>query len=249
MRSGPFRSPLSWIAKRRGPRQVVYLVVLYLVYLSTRIHSTGAVDEALRNARDVAEWERGSGWLVEKTAQELVTGSAALAVTFNLLYVLPHFLAVLGFLWWAYHHRPAAYPFARNVFYLSSLASFVIFVVFPVAPPSAVPELGIINTMAVYGPISYEMGADPFRNAVAAMPSVHIVYAAIAGVGLAILAKPWWMRTLAILYIPLSIFVIVVTGNHFLADAAGAALPLTAAAPVAWLIQRAFPRAGPIRSE
>ena len=246
MRTG---SPLSWIAKRHGLRQVVYPVILYLVYLSTRFRSTGAVDEALRNARDVAEWERGAGWLIEKAAQQLITGSAALAVIFNLLYVIPHFLAVLGFLWWAYRHRPAAYPFARNVFYLSSLVSFVIFVVFPVAPPSAVPELGMINTMAVYGPISYEMGAGPFRNAVAAMPSVHIVYATIAGLGFAVLTKPWWMRTLAILYIPLSIFVIVVTGNHFLADAAGAALPLAIAAPAAWLIQRAFARRGAIQSE
>ncbi len=246
MRAG---APLSWITKRRGLRQIVYLIALYLVYLSTRFRSTNAVDEALRNARDLAEWERGFGWLVEKAAQQLITGSAALAVIFNLLYALPHFLAVLGFLWWAYHHRPAAYPFARNVFYLSSLVSFVIFVVFPVAPPSAVPELGIIDTMAAYGPISYEMGADPFRNAVAAMPSVHVVYAVIAGVGFAVLTKAWWMRTLAIFYIPLSIFVIVVTGNHFLADAAAAAAPLAAAAPIAWLIQRTFARSGQVRSE
>ena len=102
--------------------------------------------------------------------------------------------------------------------------------------------------MAVYGPISYEMGADPFRNAVAAMPSVHIVYAAIAGVGLAILAKPWWMRTLAILYIPLSIFVIVLPkslsgGRRRRRPAADGRRSSR------MLIQRAFPRAGPIRSE
>ena len=238
MRAG---SPLSWIAKRRGLRQILYPVVLYLIYLTTRFRSTGAEDEALQNARHLVEWERDAGWLIEKPAQELMASSVALAIVFNLLYVIPHFLAVLGFLWWAYHRRPAAYPFARNVFYLSSLVSFVIFVAFPVAPPSAVPELEITNTMAMYGPVSYEMGADPLRNTVAAMPSVHIVYAAIAGIGFAVLTRPWWMRTLAVLYIPLSILVIVVTGNHFLADAAGAAVPLAIAAPAAWLIRRASP--------
>ena len=238
MRAG---SPLSWIAKRRGLRQILYPVALYLIYVTTRFRSTGAEDEALRNARYLVEWERDAGWLVEKAAQDSMASSVPLAVVFNLLYVIPHFLAVLGFLWWAYHRRPAAYPFARNVFYLSSLVSFVVFVMFPVAPPSAVPELAIINTMATYGPVSYEMGADPLRNTVAAMPSVHIVYAAIAGIGFAVLAKPWWIRTLAVLYIPLSVFVIVVTGNHFLVDAAGAAVPLTVAAPVAWLIRRASP--------
>ncbi len=243
------RSSLGSVKRRRGLREVGYVLTLYLVYLTTRFRSTGAVEEALRNARDVAEWERGSGWLVEKAAQELITGSAAVAVVFNLLYAIPHFLAVLGFLWWVYHRRPAAYPFARNVFHLSSLFSFVIFVAFPVAPPSAVAELGIINTMATYGPVSYEMGADPFRNAVAAMPSVHVVYATIAGVGFAILTRRWVMRILAVLYIPLSIFVIAATGNHFLADAAGAAAPLATAAAAAWLIQRKFGQRRRVGSE
>ena len=103
--------------------------------------------------------------------------------------------------------------------------------------------------MAVYGPVSYDMGADWFRNAVAAMPSVHIVYAMIAGVGFATLAKSWWIRILAALYIPLSILVIVVTGNHFVADAAGAAVPLAIAAPAAWLIQRLLARSEAARFE
>ncbi len=243
------QSSLRTVRRRRGLREVGYVIALYLVYLTTRFRSTRAVDEALQNARDLVEWERSTGWLVEQVAQQLIIGSAAVAVVFNLLYTLPHFLAVLGFLWWVYHRRPTAYPFARNVFYLSSLVSFVVFVVYPVAPPTAVPELDVIDTMAKYGPASYDMGADPFRNSVAAMPSVHIVYAMIAGVGFATLARSWWIRILASLYLPLSILVIVVTGNHYLVDAAGAAVPLAIAAPAAWLIQRYLVRSRPVPLE
>jgi hypothetical protein len=249
MLASSLQSFLRTVQTRRGLREVGFVIALYLVYLLTRIRSTRAVDEALNNARDLVEWERSSGWLVEQAAQQFVIGPAAVAVIFNLLYALPHFLAVLGFLWWVYRHRPTAYPFARNVFYLSTLTSFVIFVIYPVAPPSAVPELGIIDTMAMYGPVSYNMGADPFRNAFAAMPSVHIVYAMIAGVGFASLARSWWLRIFASLYVPFSIMVIVVTGNHFIADAAGAAVPLAIAAPAAWLIQRSLARSRPLLVE
>ena len=221
-------------SRKSGLREFGFLAGLYLIYLLTRIRSVGAVDEALRNARDLADWERRSGWLVERAAQELITGHAAVAVLFNLLYLVPHFLAVLGFLWWAYHRRPTAFPFARNLFFASSLVSFVMFVAYPVAPPTKVPELGIVDSMVEYGPVSYEMGADQLRNAVAAMPSVHVVYAIIASVGFATLLRSWWRRVLACLYIPLSIFVIMATGNHFLVDAAGAAVPILVGAPLAW---------------
>lgn len=232
---------------RRGLVELCLPVALYLVYLSTRIRSTRAVDDALTNARNLVAWERDAGWLIERRAQELIIGHAPIAVAMNLLYVIPHFLAVLGFLWWAYRYRPMSYPFARNLFLLSSLVSFVVFVVYPVAPPNDLPELGIADTMVQFGPVSYAMGADPFRNAVAAMPSVHIVYAAIASFGFGLLARQWWVKPLALLYVPLAVFTIMATGNHYVADAVGAIVPLAAGVALALLAGRLEMRFG--RSE
>ena len=118
----------------------------------------------------------------------------------------------------------------------------IIFVIHPTAPPSAIPELDIVDTMAIYGSLSYQMGTDPFRNTVTAMPSVHVIYAAIAGFGFAKHIKYRWLRISAIAYVPLSVLVTIVTGNHYVADVAGAGVILAIAFPSARALQRILKR-------
>ena len=92
--------------------------------------------------------------------------------------------------------------------------------------------------MAIYGSLSYQMGTDPFRNTVAAMPSVHVIYAAIAGFGFAKHMQYQWLRISALAYVPLSVLVTIVTGNHYVADAAGAGAILAIVLPSAKALQR-----------
>ena len=223
------RRIVRWpVSRRRGLLEAFYVLGVYFIYLTTRVRSTRAGEEALFNARRVIEWERASGLLVEREWQSLVIHSPVLSMAFNLVYVLPHFPMILGLVWWTYRYRPSAYQLVRNTGIVASLASFLIFAVFPVAPPKVIAELGIVNSLVKYGPVYYEMGAGPFYNALAAVPSLHVVYAVIASTGFAVLSRAWWTKALALTYLPAAVFAVVVTGNHYLADAIAALIPLAA---------------------
>jgi hypothetical protein len=216
--------------------QFALLVALYLVYFSTRLRSTGATADALANARGLVDLQRSLGLLVEPDVQAWVVDSRLWSTLANLLYIVPHFPMVLGLLWWAYRRRPGHYVLLRNTFLFSSLVGFAIFVLYPVAPPVALPELGLVDTLSRYGPLGYGMGADPFRNTLAAVPSLHVVYALLASIGFLRLADSIRWRGVAAAYVPVVIFAIVATGNHFLLDAV-AAIPMLALGY--WLAGRA----------
>jgi len=215
--------------------QFALLIGLYPLYLATRLRSAGATVEALANARGLVDLERSLGLLVEPDVQGWVVDSRFWGTLANLLYIVPHFPMVLGLLWWAYRRRPHRYLLLRNTFLFSSLVGFAIFVLYPVAPPVDLPELGLVDTLERYGPLGYHLGADPLRNALAAVPSLHVVYALLASIGFLRLSGsiPW--RGVALLYLPVVIFAIVATGNHFLLDAV-AAVPVLALGY--WLARR-----------
>ena len=82
-------------------------------------------------------------------------------------------------------------------------------------------EFGYVDTVAVHGGWasfgSEEMAA--VSNQYAAMPSMHIGWSTWCALVLASLAKRRWVRVLAIAYPFVTLFDIIVTGNHFVLDA------------------------------
>ncbi len=84
-------------------------------------------------------------------------------------------------------------------------------------------EFGFVDTVAVYGGWasfgSEEMAA--VSNQYAAMPSMHIGWSTWAALVLAPLVRRRWLRWLAISYPLLTLFCIIVTGNHYWIDGLG----------------------------
>jgi hypothetical protein len=79
------------------------------------------------------------------------------------------------------------------------------------------------------------------------MPSVHIAWALVVGVSVLLLARPLWLRLVGALYPALMLVAVVVTGNHYLLDAAGAVPVVLAATLVAgglawWASTHQMPR-------
>ena len=101
----------------------------------------------------------------------------------------------------------------------------------PTAPPRLLPEAGLVDTMALYSQTSYQaQGVGPLVNAYAALPSLHFGWALLIAMALW-MARPAGGRgvavagTLGLLLMSGQLVSIVVTGNHFLLDAAvGAAV-------------------------
>jgi hypothetical protein len=98
---------------------------------------------------------------------------------------------------------------------------------YPLAPPRLMTGGGYVDTVKEYTIWGVEPSDDvpSVSNQYAAMPSMHFGWALWAGVALAWLAHRRLVRVLGILYPILTLYVIVVTANHFVLDAvAGAVL-------------------------
>jgi PAP2 superfamily protein len=90
-------------------------------------------------------------------------------------------------------------------------------------------EFGYIDTVAVYGGWA-SFGSDEMAavsNQYAAMPSMHIGWSTWCAFVLAPLIRRRWLRALAIAYPLLTLFDIMVTGNHYWIDGLGGLLGLS----------------------
>ena len=124
------------------------------------------------------------GWLLH---------SVRLAELANTYYAVVHFPATVGFLVWMFLRRPAHYFWVRRALILLTAAALVVHVVFPLAPPRMRPDLGFVDTGALFGPNVYgppEGGS--IANQFAAMPSLHIGWAVLVALGLIVATRSRW---------------------------------------------------------
>jgi hypothetical protein len=125
------------------------------------------------------------------------------------------------------------------------------YTVFPTAPPRFFPEWGFHDSVSQLAGVSHDdHTVDALFNPYAAVPSMHVCFALLIGQPLSRLVGNRAGRVFWTIYPLIVVFVIVATGNHFLADAflgactaavsAYAASWLARARPAAW----AFARSG-----
>ena len=82
-----------------------------------------------------------------------------------------------------------------------------------------------VDATLAYGPNPYSIPGSGAVNQYAAMPSMHVGWAILAGYAIWKLSNRPIMRAAAILHPVLTAMVVIVTGHHFLSDAlVGAAL-------------------------
>lgn len=211
--------------------------------------------QGLINARHIAVFEAQHGLWVEPGWQMFFLRAWHLpfftlswwdvARVMNGVYILGHVCVTLGVAFWVYLARREAFALLRNTVILTNAFAILIYENFPVAPPRLTTGLvyahhhfafvdtvyGIMNGGKVAGTaISY--------NEFSAMPSVHMAWALIAGSCLLVLGRPLVVRALGVLYPALMLLAIVVTGNHYLIDAAGGAVVAAVAFAIALGIER-----------
>ena len=92
-------------------------------------------------------------------------------------------------------------------------------------------NFGFVDTVKEYGgPWAFDSGpARKLTNQYAAMPSLHIGWATWCAFGLWPIARRLWMRLALLLYPAVTLFVIIVTGNHFWIDGVGGLLAFAVA--------------------
>jgi hypothetical protein len=216
--------------------ELAFTVALYLAYSRTRRYVPSHRTAALHRASEIWQAEKILHVNIELTLNHAVDRIGWLVVSMNYYYATLHFLVTPTVLIWLYTFRPHYYRAGRTALYIATLLALFGFAFYALAPPRFLPGDGFIDTVVshkTWG--SWGSGnVSTVSNQYAAMPSVHIVWAAWSGLTVAFLARHTWIRVLGVLYPLGTLVVILSTANHFLADAAGGALVLT----LGFLIQR-----------
>ena len=260
-----YTDPRSWriVADPRVARwrsfalNLAITLLLYEIYDFSRglIPRDGGV--AIAHARDVWGWEVQHGLFVEPDWQQywlrkahtlgiLHLSPTSITDFLNTGYLYVHFLGTIVFLFWLFFRRREIFPFVRNVFFVTTGIALAVYILYPLAPPRLTPDLLYYNHPYIFVDTvrkvidprlqTTQIGYNPY----AAMPSLHFGWALIIGCTLLRAVRNWPLRLLGACYPFFMLAVIVISGNHYFADALGSvAVVLAATAIVAfWMIWR-----------
>ncbi|GAA3305410.1 bifunctional glycosyltransferase 87/phosphatase PAP2 family protein [Streptomyces cinereospinus] len=219
--------------------ELLLIRVAYAAYSKVRLAATGGRERAEAHGEQILALERVLHLDVEHTLNHAVVQVGRLRQFFDFYYTSFHFtvpLTVLAVLYW---RRPVDYRWARSTLGLTTLLALIGFWAYPLAPPRLMPGLGIIDT--VHGVQDFsrpDYGTlTALTNQYAAMPSLHFGWSLWCGVVIAIVAPRTWTKALGLLHPALTVTAIVVTGNHWVLDAAGGALVVGAGFGLAYVFQ------------
>ncbi len=221
-----------------GWQEFAALTALYVVYEIVRGFRHEDFRTAVDHAHQITRFERSLGVGSERAVQRFAEAVPLLTHVLAFLYPGLHVAATAGVLVWLHRTHRRAFPLVRTALVLMTALALVVYVLYPVAPPRL--ALGdFVDIVSQNGPVKLSSTLlGRFYNPLAAVPSLHLGYAALVGGAIAWQARRMPVRVAGALYPLLSLFVIVATGNHFYFDAAAGA----AVAVVATVAARALTR-------
>ena len=161
--------------------------------------------------------------------QRAAARTPRLVTIFNAGYAVGNVTLSVGWLFALYRRGSPAYARERRAALAAFLAAVPVFATFPTAPPRSLD--GFIDTLRAGGIDLDHPVLVRLYNPIAAMPSYHMAFAVVTGLGVATHGRSRAIRLAGRAY-PVAIAAVVVgTGNHFVADvAAGTALGAAARA-------------------
>lgn len=229
----------TYESARERPRRVTrprwwgeLLVVAFIAVVYDSITNLAPAREALAIAhgRSILDFERTLGIAVELKLNHWLTAHHTLATIASYYYDNAHFIVTLGVLGWLWYKRSDIYRPLRNTLVAINLLGLLVFWLCPVAPPRMLGAgfTDVVAASHTFG--SWHTGnlaAD--ADQLAAMPSLHLAWAAWCTLALWRMSRRRWLRVLAVLYPLLTTVAVLGTGNHYLLDVlAGVATMLLA---------------------
>lgn len=197
-------------------REFALISALYSIWRLARelpfTHESGA----LHRARQLDSVQQALHLPTEISLQHFVVAHDWLARATNAYYAAFHVPGLIAFMIWMFFRHRDLYPRWRNGLALLTLGCLVLRFV-RVAPPRFIEELDFVDLSArfglgVYGPVGTG-ASDQF----AAMPSIHVGWAAVVSLGIFASTRSRW-RWLFVLHLPITIFVVAATGHHWWLD-------------------------------
>jgi hypothetical protein len=209
------------------------LLIAWLAWVYDAINNLAPLrlGPALSHGREILSVEGSLGIAPERSLDQWLSSHHGLGLVVSDYYDNAHFIvtvAVLALLWW---QGAALYRPLRNTLIAINLLAFVVFWLYPVAPPRMLGGFtDVVATTHAIG--SWHTGAlASHANQLAAMPSLHIAWAVWVAVAVWQLSRRTLLRAVAVLYPFVTGFAVLATGNHYLLDiAAGMVLVVLAMA-------------------
>jgi hypothetical protein len=209
------------------------LVIVWLcwVYDAITNFTPLRLHAALGHGAGVLKLERALGIDPELGLDRWLAGHHTLGLVVSDYYDNAHFVVTLGLLGWLWWRRADLYRPLRNSLVGMNVIGFVVFWLYPVAPPRMLAGEGFSDVVAsthAFG--SWHTGAlASAANQLAAMPSLHMAWAAWCAVALWRLSTRVWVRGLALLYPCMTTLAVLATGNHYVLDVFAGLATLAAA--------------------
>jgi hypothetical protein len=197
-------------------------VVAWLAVLYDTVTNLAPAREALALAhgRALLSFEQSLGIDPELALNRWLSHHQTLGAIASYYYDNAHFVVTLGLLGWLWWRRADIYRPLRDALVAINVLGLLVFWLCPVAPPRMLVGSGFSDVVAAshtFG--SWHTGslaadADQF----AAMPSLHLAWAAWCGLVIWRLSSRRWARALAVLYPCSTTLAVLGTGNHYLLD-------------------------------
>ena len=227
-------------------RQVLLFFLAYNGYRLVRgmADDPGVTAAAFDNARRLIGVEQSLGAVRRaQPCRRWASGTGLLEDAASWLYINAQTSVTLGALAYLYLFQNRSFYFVRNMFMVAMAIALVGYTVYPTAPPRFFPEWGFQDSVSQFVGVAPQSSVNALFNPYAAVPSMHVCFALMIGVPLSRLVANRAMRFFWTIYPLLVVFVIVATGNHFLADAVLGAFAAGASAYAASWLARARPAA------
>lgn len=197
-------------------RETAILTALYGLWRTARKLPLAQTEGAIERARSIVDIQEAVWLPSEATLNRWMVDHDGLGWISSAYYVGMHVPAIFVFLIWMFWRHRDRYARWRNVLALTTAGCLVIRF-WRVAPPRFLPELGfvdvtIIHGMDVYGPVGTGVSGQ-----FVAMPSIHVAWAGVIGLGIAAASSSRW-RWLFAAHLPITMFVVSATGHHWWLD-------------------------------
>lgn len=213
-------------------RELITIGLFYGVYTLVRnqgIASDSAV-EARRHAGQVIRFERFFGLFQEARIQKAFIDWRWFIKFWDVYYGTFHFIVTIVAIVALYRYQKHRYAIWRNTLAVTVGLALVGFTFYPLMPPRLLePHFGFVDTLQKIGGLwSFDSGTmSKISNQYAAMPSLHMAWSTWCALVLIPMIKPLWGKILMGSYPFITLFCIIVTANHYWADALGGWLVLT----------------------
>jgi hypothetical protein len=221
-------SLVAFILRRRRPGdkpavfteqltvEFALISALYAVWRVARKLPLAQNDGAIERARSIVDFQEATFMPTELSLQQFILRHDWLGWPTTLYYALMHVPALIAFLIWLFVFHRAHFAHWRNgLVVLTGMCLVIRF--WRVAPPRFLADLGYQDLSERFGPSIYGPVGTGVSDQFAAMPSIHVGWAAVVSLGIFAVSTSRW-RWFFLLHLIITIIVVSASGNHWWLD-------------------------------